>query len=166
VARQRRLLCHFKEKDTCNTLQFLARRPLFCQCIGSRRHTPAWLIITRPRVISPLRPTPSKIFYKSGLIVGRNTWRYLRPSVLSRLLLSFPTNYLPTLQNAAMLSSLASQLPSVSSSISSPAATSTAITESAKQLAWQAALYLVIALGIVICYPEPLRYYEPPLHPP
>ena len=38
----------------------------------SASHTPAWLLMTRPHVIFPLRPTPSRIFYKSGLIVGRN----------------------------------------------------------------------------------------------
>ena len=167
MARQRRLVCRIMGKDTCNTLQFLPKCSLFCQCIGSRR--PTHLHVSSPQCLMSfflcalhLRRFSIRV---SGLLEG-TTWRYLRPSVPSHLLLSFPTNYLPTLRNAAMLSSLASQLPSVLSSFSSPAATSTAITVSAKQLAWQAAVYLAIALGIVICCPEPLRHYGPLPHPP
>ena len=150
-------------KDTCNTLQFLPKHPLLGQCTGSRHHTHLHVSLSQGLISFFLCALHRRRF--SIRVLGRMTWRYLRPSVLSHLFPSFPTNCLPTLRNTAMLSSLASQLPGLSS-FSSPAATSTAITASAKQLVWQAAVYLVIALGIVICYPEPLLHYGPLPHPP
>lgn len=50
---------------------------------------------------------------------------------------------------------------STSTSLSLPAATSSVISNSASQLACQTAIYVVVILGIVICYPglEPLRYH-------
>lgn len=57
-------------------------------------------------------------------------------------------------------------LPALTSSLSSPTALSSVETASAKQLALQTAVYLLIALGIVICYLSPCAIIGPPSHHP
>jgi len=72
--------------------------------------------------------------------------------------LSFPPSLAPTLLRT-MPPPLAS---SASLLLPSPATTSPVVTESGKQLAWQAASYLVGVLGNSIRYPEPLRHHVAP----